>query len=302
MIENPVAFVESKFGIRMKRAGPGEWAGSCPWCQGKDRFRVWDRGNYQCRPGPGHCGRSGWLDELDGPQKPTELELIKWRLDRIEHEQQEQARRLSALEYMHQCGDHELYHRNLDTNERAVDYWLSEGMTPQTIHDYQLGYCKSCPTAPEHDSYTIPVIASGKLWNIRHRLCTPTDGGKYRPHRAGIPAMIFQADHLTRQTPDIVICEGEKKSIILTQATNMTNIATMGAQSFKPEWAAKLARFQRVYVCLDPDAPAKAVDVAKLFPGRGRVVSIPVKADDFFVRHGGTAAEFLTYIRNARPV
>lgn len=298
-----ISFVERNYGIRLKRVGRTEWAGPCIFCQGTDRLHVWERGNYMCRPGPGHCGRSGWLDELETTSPPTEADRLAWRVAALEQKQAELDRRMSALEYMHQCHDHELYHHNLDTNEKAVDYWLSEGMTPQTIHDYQLGYCKSCPTAPQHDSYTIPVLASGKLWNIRHRLCIPpSTGGKYRPHRGGIPALIFNADHLLRQTPDIIICEGEKKSMVVTQETGKTNIATMGAQSFKPEWAAKLARFQRVYVCLDPDMVSKAFDVAQLFGGRGRVLRLPYKADDFFVKFGGTAGDFQEYIKTARPV
>lgn len=39
--------------------GGGEWCGPCPWCGGKDRFRLWpaqgQAGKYWCR----QCGRSG---------------------------------------------------------------------------------------------------------------------------------------------------------------------------------------------------------------------------------------------------
>jgi phage/plasmid primase-like uncharacterized protein len=37
----------------------GEYASKCPWCGGKDRFRIWpnqgEGGNYWCRK----CGKSG---------------------------------------------------------------------------------------------------------------------------------------------------------------------------------------------------------------------------------------------------
>ena len=36
----------------------GEYAGPCPWCGGRDRFRVWpyaDRPRYWCR----RCNRNG---------------------------------------------------------------------------------------------------------------------------------------------------------------------------------------------------------------------------------------------------
>jgi len=43
------------------RTNGGEYAGSCPWCGGDDRFRVWpnhprsESGRYWCR----QCNRSG---------------------------------------------------------------------------------------------------------------------------------------------------------------------------------------------------------------------------------------------------
>jgi len=41
---------------RVSSTGGGEYAGACPWCGGKDRFRVWpEGGNYWCR----QCNRKG---------------------------------------------------------------------------------------------------------------------------------------------------------------------------------------------------------------------------------------------------
>lgn len=301
MIDNPIAFVEQNFGIRLKRVGRTEWAGPCPWCGGTDRFHVWERSNYMCRVGPGHCGRSGWLDELDNAKPVTDADRLAWRVAALERQVAEHAERLAALEYMHSCKDHLTYHNNL--TEQAIDYWLGEGITCQTIADRKLGYCPSCPTAPGQPSYTIPVTFRNELYNIRHRLVNPPDkGGKYRPHRAGLPAMLYNADDLDRATSDMMILEGEKKSIVVSQETQIPNIAMMGKQSFKPEWAAKLSKFKTVYVCLDPDATEEAFRVAQMFNGRGRVVRLPVKADDFFSRHSGTKAEFMDFVRTARPV
>lgn len=302
-IPDPAFFVESRFGTTMKKVGATEWAGACPWCGGKDRFHIWQRGNYWCRPGIGHCGRSGWLDELDGVNALTPQERLELRVAALERKAEEHEQRLSRLEQMHQCNDHLTYHDNLTSNVTAVDYWMNEGMNPHTIHDYKLGFCFSCPTAPSHASYTIPVLYHGKLYNIRHRLThPPSSGGKYRPHMAGLPAMIFNADHLDNDTPACLILEGEKKSIVVTQETGWTNIATMGAQSFKSVWATKLDKFTWVYVLFDPDAMERAALVASYFDKRGRLVELPVKADDFFVRYGGTAQDFQAYIDRARPV
>jgi hypothetical protein len=309
-IPDPVTFVESRFGIQLKKVGPTEYAGPCPWCSHgnprSDRFHVWTRGNYACmRPEiPGHCGRSGWLDELDGSKPLTKDELLELRVAALERKQQDHERRLSALEKMHECQDHYLYHKNLNDNEFAVDYWLSEGITYHSIARYKLGYCRSCPTAPDHDSYTIPVMAGGKLYNIRHRLRTPNDGGKYRPHMSGLPAMLFGYDDISREDDHrIIIAEGEKKAIVLAQEVGIPVVATMGMQSFKPEWASKFPpRFTTIYVAYDPDATERAVDVARLFGKRARVLHLPCKADDFFSRYHGTKEDFLMHTKTARPV
>lgn len=47
-------------GCQLDRAGCGEWCGPCPFCGGRDRFRVWDRDSgghprYWCR----RCNSSG---------------------------------------------------------------------------------------------------------------------------------------------------------------------------------------------------------------------------------------------------
>jgi len=45
--------------IRQAATGGGEWAGPCPFCGGKDRFRVWpESGRFWCRG----CGKTG--DEI----------------------------------------------------------------------------------------------------------------------------------------------------------------------------------------------------------------------------------------------
>jgi len=301
-IPDPVAFVESRFGIHLRRVSSKEWAGPCIFCGGTDRFHVWDRGTYYCRPGAGHCGRQGWLDELDGGKAPTEQERTEWRLQALERQVQEHDRRLSLLEQMHECTDHATYHANLAHHPDALQYWYNEGLLRETVDKHELGYCSSCPTAPGYASYTIPVTYRGELYNIRHRLARPSDGGKYRPHVAGLPSMIFNADDLDREDDRILILEGEKKSMVVGQETGLANIATMGKTAFKASWAPKLDRFAFVYVCYDPDALAQAVEVARLFGKRGRVVWMPVKADEFYTRHGGTADEFLEFLAAARKV
>jgi len=62
----------------------GEWAGPCPWCGGRDRFRVWPDhpsgdagGRYLCRA----CGRTGdaiqFLRDRDGLSYPEACAALK---------------------------------------------------------------------------------------------------------------------------------------------------------------------------------------------------------------------------------
>lgn len=54
---------------RVATTNGGEWSGACPFCGGRDRFRVWpeeDGGRFWCRG----CGKSGdaiqWLRDFRG--------------------------------------------------------------------------------------------------------------------------------------------------------------------------------------------------------------------------------------------
>jgi DNA primase len=227
------------------------------------------------------------------------------RLRRLEQQQAEHERRLSALEKMHSLMYvAQFYHRALlDPENEAYEYWLAQGMHAETIDRYALGYCSRCPT--DHDrraSYTIPVIIGGKLYNIRHRLVHAEGGDKYRPHMPGLPTVLFNADHLREAPPDrILITEGEKKSIIADQL-GFPNVGLMGKSGFDERWVEKFQRFRVVCVLLDPDATEDAIAIARLFEKRGRVVSLYDKLDDLVVRWKATATDLEWYIRRARLV
>jgi len=145
-------------------------------------------------------------------------------------------------------------------------------------------------------------MAGGKVWNIRHRLEFPNGSGKYRPERAGVGKLLFSADDLKRSESGILILEGEKKSIVVGQETGLANVAITGKNQFDPTWVEKFKNFRDVFVCLDPDALDNAMDIVTLFGRQGRLVSLPVKADDFFTIYDGTKRDFVSYINDARRV
>ena len=298
---DPIATIERLFGVTLKKVTATEWAGPCPWCSGTDRFRVWAKGNYWCRPGPGHCGRQGWVDELTGAERPTREQIVEMRLQRLEQIQREHESRLSALERMAHSQDHILYHQALDRNDDAVEWWLGQGINTESLYHYTLGFCPRCPTDRDgRESFTIPVFHQGKLLNIRHRLKGANGGDKYRPHMAGLGNQLFNADKLAGAT-EILIVEGAKKSIVLDQY-GLSSVGIMGKRAFNQEWLDWFTPVRRVNVALDPDATESSFRLAGMFDGRARVVQLPVKPDDFFYLYGGTADQFRDFVKVAKPV
>ena len=283
---------EQQWHISLRKATGEEYVGPCPFCRGgEDRFHVWaERGNYWCRM----CDTKGWVSESD--REFTTQELHDLRLRSLERKQEETERRLTALEQMARCRDHLAYHAQLDDDDRA--YWNGQGMWDETINRYLLGICYDCPTARHHASYTIPVINRGKLVNIRHRIVDAPSGDKYRPHMAGLGNTLFNADNLYAGHESLIVCEGEKKSIVLDQ-WGFPSVGIMGKAGFPPHWAQRFEGFQRVNVALDPDATDEAHKLARLFGDRGRVVVLPCKADDFFLA-GGTDQNFKAFLRWAK--
>ncbi len=246
------------------------------------------------------------------PDKGKDASPEERRLRKLEAEQKKMQReirehsdRLAAIEKMHQCADHIDYYHNLFNRPEAVEYWMMQGMSQSTIDNYKLGYCDRCRMDyPDmRPSYTIPVISNGKLWNIRHRL-VGAEGSKYRPHIKGLPNVLFNADDLRSDGPEILIVEGEKKSLCATQQ-GWVNVGIMGKRGFKPEWAKKFKRFKRVVVALDPDASDRAIEIAQLFGGRGRVAELPEKLDDMLNPYGEIRArptDVKWFISTARRV
>ena len=309
---NIVDWFSTNYGIEFKRVSGDEYASTngCPWCGSSsgvsDRFHVWeDKQNFWCR----QCGKEGFLDTLtqesheitDHERRIRELEVQQRMMER---QQAEHDRRLTALEKIHgMMANADYYHKNLTAiDNNAFEYWISEGILCETIDKYKLGYCSRCPTdSQRRPSYTIPVIIHDKLFNIRHRLIQADNGDKYRPEIPGLPNVLFNADNLYGDSETIIIAEGEKKAIHLTQL-GFPNVGMMGKSGFKPEWVGKFHRFSTVYIALDPDAEAQAVQIAELFQGRGRVVSMPDKVDDMVTQYGATYDDIEWFIKRGVPV
>ena len=280
----------------------------CPDCGGDDRFVLFDNGYFFCNPGPGHCARSGWLDD-DQRQTwtPEELRLrkIESEIKHLARQQEEQDRRLSALERLNRSNIHARYHANLD--DAAYSWWCAKGVECWAIQDYQLGYCPRCPTDSEHHrpSYTIPLPNQERsaLLNLRHRLAHADNGDKYRPEMAGLGSCLAFPHHLVGADRGIIV-EGSIKALVCAQH-GFPTVGIMGKRGrFQVAWLDYFPKGAPVYVGLDPDATENAERLGAGIAKTGKetyVIDWPYKPDDMLVE-GCTPDEWMHYVKQARRV
>jgi len=284
--------IESLPGYKKKTSK--EYSSACPECGGTDRFCFWpDTGNYWCR----QCGAKGFVTENNYAWTPEERE--RYLAEAAARAEQERQAKQTALEEMSaQVHIASQYHEAM--TDRS--YWYGQGLSDETINHYQLGYCPACPTYLASPSHTIPVYFKNKLLNIRHRLAQPpSPGDKYRPHRAGLPAVMFNADILLTAQAYVVLVEGEVKTMVLSQYLFPT-VGVPGANIFPDRWVKWFGNQSRVYITFDPGAEAHARDIALMLGDKARIVSCPVKPDDFFVLYKGTPDDFCEYLKQGRVV
>jgi len=305
-----VGIAEQHYGIRFVPVSANEYRSldGCPFCKdgGRggdgDRFRLFTTGRSGPRVWCRQCGQVVFLNTLNGQRTMSDEEVAILKANIEKRREEERQKKADALALIGKSVDHIRYHEELKRHQAALDYWKGEGVNDKTIEKRLLGYCDSCPTAPHSASYTIPVLYHSKLFNIRHRLASPNGSGKYRPHMAGLPVMLYNADDLDAKSKFGLVLEGEKKSMVVSQETGFLNVGIMGMASFLPSWVEKFGNWEYVYIILDPDAEDRAENIARLFGGKGVVVTLPVKADDFFVRYGGTRNNFAKFMNMGRLV
>jgi len=252
-IDEAVMLAERRWPGLTLKVRRNEANGPCPICgkATKDGFIVFEDGGYLCRPG----NHTGWLDENEEREKlsPEERRLRKIEADAAKLKRKVEAleKRQTVLEQMMKSQDHVKYHGLVGLVE---EYWHGEGINDASIKEYMLGFCDRCPTdAAGRPSYTIPIFDSSwsRLYNIRHRIVGAEGGDKYRPHMTGLGRFLFNA-RWTLEHDEVLLVEGEKKSIVLSQEV-MPTIGICGANGFNLEWLPHMKAVRKLYVGLDPD-------------------------------------------------
>jgi len=256
---------------RVASTNGGEWAGPCPWCGGKDRFRVWPNApkpRYWCR----RCGRSGdaiqYLRDRYGlsfreaceklglePQKPG-ISALRPRVQPLSAPSpawQERARQFAdecqAALWSVQGG-------------RALAWLHGRGLKDDTIRSAGLGYNWEDRREGgelwglERDVWlprgiVIPWEVEGKLWALSIR--RPAGEPKYC-QVAGSSNALYGADQL-RAGHAAVLVEGVFDALAVRQAAGdlVAAVASGSHGARHPRWIARLAFCSAVLVAFDAD-------------------------------------------------
>ena len=260
----------------------GEYAGSCPWCGGDDRFRVWpyaDRPGYWCR----QCGKTGddiqYLMDHDrlrfreacervgrlpderpchGPQQPSLLPPLATPPG--------QAWQVRARAFIERC-EQSLW---TPAGAQALDYLHRRGLQDDTIQAARLGYHpmerwehpQPWGLGPEHkkmhllQGIVFPWWVGSELWRVLFRQegdHVPTDE-RYKPI-AGGGNTLYQVDTLRPHAPAMMV-EGVLDALAVRQeAGDLIAVVAAGTTSGRKErWIGRLDLASTVLIALDADA------------------------------------------------
>lgn len=253
---------------KVASTGGGEYAGSCPFCGGIDRFRVQTGQNiWLCR----HCTGGVWRDVTDFVARRDNKSLAEAAYSLgADHDQKRDFRFTAAPSFTGGCKTKldqvqkggcktaysppgqewqqkateavKICKANLhsDENVKALNYLHRRGLKDKTIERFGLGY------SPGFDydglwiphGVTIPAVINGVLWYVKIR--TNQTNPKYTLVKGSKPAALYNGDDLLK-TKSCLIVEGEFNCMVAWQETQLiddvVSIASMGAAGNRPDLA-----------------------------------------------------------------
>jgi DNA primase len=298
---------------RVASTNGGEWAGACPFCGGRDRFRVWPdppdgRPRYWCR----QCGRKGDAIQYLRDKHGLSYAEAKERLglpgnDTGPITQPGPSRPPEPLpdppppawqdvarEVVVRCvaalwsGQH----------DEVLDYLHRRGLTDRTIWRARLGYnARRCQVAGNwlEAGIVIPWYMDSDLWCLNVRRFGA--GPKYKALGGSIKALYGTAS-LAGQSVAVLV-EGEFDALLLQQEAGdlVGAVATGGAQGIPQAGLEYLLPCRRLFVCGDNDAAgAGMVARWKALSARVRPVKVPQGKDVTELwQQGGRVRDMVVY-------
>jgi len=253
---------------KVASTGGGEWAGPCPWCGGRDRFRVQPRlGYWWCR----QCSGDRWQDAIDyvvrrdsvsfveacqrlgasaseldtgrgrrvrakrvaeglGLRRASEVQLA----EELESTPRWQAAALAFVERCETCLWSEV-------GARARAYLRGRGLREATLRAWRVGFQPAYGLSDLAKTWglhgervhlprgiVLPWFGAGQLWQLKVRLSGSDPDRRYLTIRGGHP-WLFGADTLVAGQPAALL-EGELDTLLVAQeAGDLVATASLGA-------------------------------------------------------------------------
>ena len=296
----------------------GEYAGACPFCGGRDRFRVQPAAHrWLCR----HCTEGKWQDviayvmrreacdfrracELLGaaetlPTRPTHIAPQPTPAGPPESSPPLAEWQAKACEVMAAC-EGALW---AVEGQQARDWLHRRGLSDDTLRHWRIGYWPG----DSHEwreiaglrvpcGIVIPCEVGGAIWYLKTRRATGDP--KYIQAKGSRPAL-FGADTL-RGRPGrsiAVLCEGEFDAMLLWQeAQDLAGVATLGSATARLDvsaWGAYLLPLARLLIAYDTDeAGSEGAHTMGSLTARARLITVPGGNDitDYHVGGGNLRA------------
>ncbi len=301
---------------KVASSGGGEWAGPCPFCGGKDRFRVQPyQQRWLCRG----CTEGKWRDVIEYVSRRFHLDTHNW-LDLVEicrlatgmvptsireprgkpviqpvkASRPTQKWQERALEFVRGC-------EKAIWKEEArsmLNYLHNRGLNDETITAWHLGYNATEKFEPLSDwgleqpcdgcrhsvwlaaGITIPCLVNQAISYVKIRRFG--NEPKYVNIKGGHPAL-FGADQLF-SSEVAVLTEGEFDAMLLWQEVgDLVGVGTMGSSTNTPDmniWGKVLLSPRLVLAAYDADeAGLKGQNALKTILNCVVALQIPVLED-----------------------
>lgn len=228
---------------KVANTGGGELAGPCPFCGGRDRFRVQPANDiWLCR----NCTGGQWRDVIDFIAKRDNLTIgqaaQKLSIGLTVSNEKPAARKPKAerqaygpppAAWQHKAREAaEICQNSLysEAGARALAYLEKRGFKHETLQRFNIGYSsgftKGSLWIPQ--GITIPAEIGGQFWYLKIRT---NHSPKYTLVKGSKPAALFNADELER-AKSCLVTEGEFNAMIATQEFgDLLPVASMGGSA-----------------------------------------------------------------------
>jgi DNA primase len=296
----------------------------CPLHQDSKPSLLIYPGHWVCKAGCGSGDAAEWIARTKGVSRSQALREVghQPRIFSVPERPKEELPQSLGFKY------------HLELQEQELQWFISRGLTRETVERYQLGY--GTPLGGRFGRFSIPIYEGSALKNVRFRrddrcpICRSDEWTeeidkdnhiwwcvacgeewKHQDHNpaakyAGIQGMnqarLFNVDCLSPPPKRLFITEGELDCLVLAQNDYAAVSGTSGASAFPLSFAVLILHCPTLYLVMDSDGPGQegAKKIKEVLP-KARNVVLPVKdASEFFLHYNRDDFEALIREVDAR--